>query len=44
MGLDISYYSNVKHIPDEEVPEGVEAFNQAYEEWERKRFNEGNNN
>ena len=29
MGLDISYYGNVKHIPDEEVPEGVERFNQS---------------
>ena len=44
MGLDISYYPNVKRIPDEEVPEGVEAFNREYEEWEKSRFNEGNNN
>lgn len=43
MGLDISYYPNVKRIPDEEVPEGVEAFNKEYEVWEKKRFNEGNN-
>ena len=37
MGLDISYYGNVKRIPDEKVPEGVEAFNQAYEDWENSR-------
>lgn len=39
MGLDISYYGNVKRIPDEEVPEGVEAFNQAYDDWESSRDN-----
>lgn len=39
MGLDISYYGNVKRIPDEEVPEGVEAFNPAYDDWESSRDN-----
>lgn len=39
MGLDISYYSTANRIPDEEVPEGVEAFNQAYEDWEMSRDN-----
>jgi|ETNvirenome_6_85_1030632.scaffolds.fasta_scaffold00219_43 hypothetical protein len=37
MGLDISYYSDVKRIPDQEVPEGVEPWNAAYDEWEEKR-------
>ncbi len=39
MGLDVSYYNNVRRVPDEEVPEGVEAFNQAYEDWDGSRDN-----
>lgn len=42
MGLDVSYYNNVRRVPDEEVPEGVEAFNQAYDDWEAD-FSKDNN-
>jgi hypothetical protein len=36
MGLDISYYSNVKHIPWQDVPQDVKPFNAAYDKWEEE--------
>ena len=43
MGLDISYYSNVKRIPDEEIPAGVEPFNRAYDDWANGYYDKGYN-
>lgn len=36
MGLDISYYSNVEHIPPNKVPKGVKPFNKEFDEWDKQ--------
>mgnify|MGYP003127806785 CR=1 FL=1 len=41
MGLDVSYYSNVRRIPDEEIPQGVEPFNSSYDKWSSGYNNKG---